>query len=340
MESQELEHSEPIFVYGRSASKQVLGRWMLVGGVGAAILSVLGFVLAIFGRVDQLALHSMSTFPMIIAVGLFTGGWTLIRGPRRVRVGENGIEIEQSSGISQQRWSEIGWVTVNATSMSQQKRLDVFDQSGVKVASVSEAIEDFDDLVATVKSKVADQRPAVAGDIQLRKARKSAVYIASFAVVMILVSASIAWMTYEEQRAAKLLETEAVEGFATIDRLFLAPNGVTTRVEYTCANEAGETGNRNAEIDPAYYAELTQAGAKTIPVIFVPSDPSLSQLQHGEVIEEDFLKTPAGGYGLSALVTVMCLFFLGAAVLQWNGWDIDYNSKTSKFSIKRFGEGD
>ena len=79
---------------------------------------------------------------------------------------------------------------VTDTPMSQQKRLVVYDQSGKKITSLSEAFENFDDLVATVKSIVADHRPEVAGDIQLRKARKSAILIAGIASVLILVSAA------------------------------------------------------------------------------------------------------------------------------------------------------
>ena len=191
-----------------------------------------------------------------------------------------------------------------------------------------------------MKSKVDAECSERSGDIRRRKARKSAVLMAGFASIMILVAAFIAWMTYEEQRTAKLLETDAIEGVATIDRLFVAPNGFTTRVEYSCANEAGETGSRNAEIEPAYHAELTAAGAQTIPVVFVPSEPAISRLRRGEIIEDDFLKTPVGGYGLAVLATVMCLGLLGVAALQWNGWDFGHDSKTGKFSIKRFGEGE
>lgn len=340
MEPQKLEQAKPNLVFERSESQQRRANWMLFGAVGLACVSVLGFLFAIFNRVDQLTLHSITTLPMIIAFGLFTGGWALRRSPRRVTIDDDGLQIEQSRGTRQHPWSEIGWAMVTATPNNQQKRLVVYDQSGKKIISLSEAFEDFDDLVATVKSIVAEQGPEVAGDIQLRKARKNAILMAGFASIMILISAAIAWMTYEEQRAANLLEGDVVEGVATIDRLFIAPNGFTTRVEYTVKNEAGETGSRNAEIEPAYHAELTEADAKTIPVIFVPAEPAISRLQRGEIIDGDFMKSPVGGYGLSGLVTLMCLFFFGAAALQWKGWDIDLDSKTRKISIKRFGEGE
>ncbi len=62
------------------------------------------------------------------------------------------------------------------------------------------------------------------------------------------------------------------------------------------------------------------------------SNRAISRLQHGEIFDDDFMKSPAGGYGLSALAALMCIFFFGAAALQWKGWDIDLDSKTGKIS--------
>ena len=35
---------------------------------------------------------------MILAFALFTGGWTISRGPRRVTIDDDGLQIEQSRG--------------------------------------------------------------------------------------------------------------------------------------------------------------------------------------------------------------------------------------------------
>ncbi len=339
-ELHEMGQAKPIVVYERSESQLRRGKWMLLGGVGLACVGVLGFLLAVSSRADQLSLHAMSTLPMIMAVGLLTGGWTLRRGPRSVTIDNAGLQIENSGGTDRHQWIDIGWVTVTAPAGSRQRRLVLYDISGNKVAALGEVFENFDDLIATVKSKVAEERTAIGPSIQLRKARKSAVLMASFASLMIFATATLAWMTYREQRAASLLETDGVEGVAAVDRLFLAPNGLTTRIEYTVTNEAGESGSRNAEIEPEYHSELTDADARRVPVMFLPADPAISRLQRGEITGDDFVKSPAGRYGLSALAAIMCSFFLGIAVLQWNGWDIDLDSKTRKISIKRFGEGE
>jgi hypothetical protein len=104
-------------------------------------------------------------------------------------------------------------------------------------------------------------------------------------------------------------------------------------------NDAGVSGSRKAELDPEYYQELTAAEATTVSVKFVPAEPGISRLLDGEVIDEDFTKTPTGGYGLAVMGALLSLFLVVAGVMQLKGWDIDMDSKTGKISIKRFGEG-
>ena len=327
------------FVFERSGAERRKGWLMLVGGIVMACVSAGGFVLSIITRADQMRMHFMTTMPAIVAVGMFMGWWALCRGPRRVLVNDSGMTIEQGDASTRYAWTDLGWATMAATAMSNQKTLVVFDKEGRKLTSLSQSFEDFDSLTEIVKARVADQPPEVGSDIQIRRSRRSAVYTASFATIMIAASAFVAWNTHREQRDAKLLQKNAVEGVATIDELRIAPNGFTTRVVYTITNEAGKTASRNAEIEPDYHAELERTKAKTLPVLYVPDEPTISRVKDHEVIDDDFMKTPKGGYGLAGAGTLLCLFLFAVALMQWNGWDFDIDSKTKKFSIKRFGEG-
>jgi hypothetical protein len=157
------------------------------------------------------------------------------------------------------------------------------------------------------------------------------------AVLWLLAGIAIAWMTHREARAAQLLAKASLPGQAEIVRHFLAPNGITPRLEYKITTEAGISGTRNAELARDYWDSLEDA--TSVAVVYVPGEPWISRLVEGEVEETDFTRTPLGGYGLGAAAMVMGLFFLGASVLQWRGWDIDLDSKTGKFSIKQFGTG-
>jgi hypothetical protein len=145
-----------------------------------------------------------------------------------------------------------------------------------------------------------------------------------------------AWTTHENQRALRLLAARGEPGQAEIIRRFVAPNGVTKRVEYKLVNSAGRTATRNVEVEPRFWDRLE--GAKSIPVIWVPEEPSISRLALGEVRDNEFTKTPAGGYGLAALAGLFGVFLLVASPFAWNGWDLAHDAKSKKWSVKRFGK--
>jgi hypothetical protein len=144
-------------------------------------------------------------------------------------------------------------------------------------------------------------------------------------------------MTHEDQRAARLLAEAAVPGEADVVDRRLAPNGHTCRLEYCITTPEGLSGTRNAEVTRPYWDSLE--GVKKVPVLYVPSEPAISRLAEGEVVEKSMMEQPLMAYGLCALMVCICLFLLVGAGLQWNGWDIDLDSKTGKISIKRFGTG-
>ena len=128
-----------------------------------------------------------------------------------------------------------------------------------------------------------------------------------------------------------------VPGEAEIVRRFVAPNGVTRRLEYRVTGVGGQTGTRNAEVTLAYWESLEDA--KTVPVIYVPQEPAVSRLVDGEVGSRDLSDSPAVMIGLSVGLIALCMVFLAAAAMQWYGWDIDLDNKTGRISIKRFGAG-
>jgi hypothetical protein len=215
--------------------------------------------------------------------------------------------------------------------------LTLYDTRGKTIGSLSDAFEGFDTLVEQVQSHIARKADATAPAIQKRKGRKSAVFVASVALILAAVSIANLWMAFEEKRTAKLLQEAGVTGEAEIVRRFTAPNGITRRLEYRVSGVGGQTGTRNAEVTPAYWDSLENA--KTVPVIYIPDEPAVSRLVEGEVESRDLSDSPAVMIGLSVVLIAMCVVFLAAAVMQWRGWDIDLDSKTGKISIKRFGVG-
>ncbi len=148
----------------------------------------------------------------------------------------------------------------------------------------------------------------------------------------------IVWLTYQKQRADRLLEERGQPGEAEIVRRFVAPNGVTKRLEYrVIAEDDGRSATQNVEVEPAYWDSLE--GVKTIPVVVVPGEPGISRLEEGQVTRDDeFTRTPAGGYTLAALGGLMAVFMLGMSVLAWNGWELSQDSTTKRWTLKRHGK--
>ena len=133
-----------------------------------------------------------------------------------------------------------------------------------------------------------------------------------------------------------LLEEGGEAGEAEIVRRFVAPNGFTKRVEYKVVDSAGISATRNVEVEPGFWNGLE--GAKSIAVIWVPGEPSVSRLLFGEVPDREFTKTPVGGYGLATLGGLLALFLLGASPFMWNGWDLAHDAQSKKWSLKHYGK--
>jgi hypothetical protein len=325
--------AEYLFLRSQSAATNAL--WWLLGGLAAVAAAIAGFLVAVFTQTGQLSLHLMSTMPMLIGLGALMTAWVLARTPRQVTVSGEGLSIEGAREIRRFSWGEIGWVAVGETPLSNRRQLVVYDTAGKTLAKVSEAFDDFDMLADLVVQQIGEKPDDTSERIRTQKAKRSALFAGGIGVVMLVVSTSVAWMTHREQRAARLLNEAGVKGEAEIVRWFLAPNGVTPRLEYSITTADGRTATRNAEVERAFWDGLE--GATRVPVVYVPDEPAISRLEVGEPEGQDPLDTPLGAYGLAAGGAVLCLVLLGGAVLQWHGWDIGMDPKTRKFSIKRYG---
>ena len=322
---------EQVFI--RPESARTNGNRMILAGIGLLCVAAIGFLVAVFGQVGQLGLHAMSTLPTILSIGALSAGWTLIKAPRRIGVSPRGLTIEAGNSTRHLSWNEIGCGTVETVGTSQRRRLNITDPQGASIVRVDETFSRFDDLVALVASHVEAKADDTAGRILRKKARRQAVTLFVFGALMTLACGFVAWTTYQSQRAARLLKEKGQPGDAEIVRRFVAPNGVTKRIEYRVG---GARGSRNVEVNPAYWELLD--GAKSVPVIFVADEPDVSRLATGEVERHDFTKTPTGGYLLAALGGAMALFMLAASPFAWNGLDLSFDQSAKKWCLKRYGK--
>jgi len=326
---------EGIFRPRKQASSQAV-LWLL-GGIGLLGFAAFGFVIAIFLGVNQIALHGMTTLPTMLGLGALYAAWTKFHVPREVGVGPNGVRIDTGRESRTYGWDRIGWSTVQMGGMGFQRSLRLYDVKGRRLADLSDAIEDFDALVELIRQHIAGKGDATAGQIQLSKAKRTAMLSTVVGVLALAITGALAWNNHIEIRAARMLEQSAVPGRAEIEQRFLAPNGITPRLVYRVTTPDGRSATHNAEVERRVWDKLE--GAKSVPVLYVPEDPSISRLLIGEVKSRDSSQNPLIGYGLPVAGAALGMFFIGAAVLLSFGWSIDLDSKTGRLSIKRFGSG-
>lgn len=308
-----------------------------IGGCVALAFAVFGFILSLVTRPGMLAMQAMTTLPTLFGLGALTSAWSISRSPRQITVGPDGISIDNRNGTEMFEWGRIGWVNVSTDGLNQRKKLVIYDVQGKTLATISDAFDDFDHLTRLVRERIDARGDDTADRLRHRKSKRSSLFLAGAGIGLLALVAGNLWMARQKQREERLLAEAAVPGEAEILRRFMAPDGVTARLEYRVVAPDGQQGTRNAEVTRAYWDSLE--GATTVPVTYVTAEPEFSRLVSGEVLENDLTGSPAVTYTLCAVLAAICLFLLGAAVLQWRGWDIDLDSKTGKISIKRFGTG-
>jgi hypothetical protein len=326
--------TETVYPIGGGAAKAWL--WV-IAGIGLVVISVLGFVMTVIGQLGQFQLQVMSTLPMIGAVASFAKAWTMRQLPTQVSVGARGITLDRRGTRELHPWEQIGWASIDKSPVGQVRRLNIFDDRGGKIAAIADSFPEFDDVAESVKAEVARRYGENSEAIRMRKARRSAVIITAISAVLLLVVFANIWLAYDKQRTNELLQTSSVRGEAKVLRRFIAPNGITRRLEYEVTGENQQTGSRNAEVTPQFWDAMN--GVEKVPVMYVPAEPGISRLVEGEVVSTDMSDNPKAMYALSGVLGLLCLLFLAAAVLQWKGWDLDFDSKTRKFSFKPFGTG-
>ena len=310
--------------------------WSSVGGAALLGAAVVGFFLSVIGRANTLAMHSMTTLPTLVAVGLLGYAWRLYRSPKSVTVSSGGITIERGSGKQTYSWDTIGWSTVDEAAITMQRQLVIYDVRARALAKLAESIGDFNTLVELVESHV-DARPDSTKDfVRLRRAKRTGLGLAAGGTLLILAGCGVAWDMHDRQRQERLLAESGIPGSAEIVSRHLAPNGVTPRLEYRITTPRGLSATRNAEVTRELWDGLEQAAI--VPVLYVPDEPEISVLLFGEVKNDDPANHPVVAYGMTAAASGFGLILIVVGIISFCGWDIGRDSKTNRFAITRIGD--
>src|SRR5262245_45483021 len=303
---------EPDHVYVTPSRARKATLWWL-GGFVMLFVAVFGFVVALFGRVDPLRLQLLTTLPLLMAFASFAQAWSARKLLTKIRTYPHGLEIFRGTAVQAIDWGEIAFASTDSSPMTHQKRLNLFDTAGKKMATITDSFPNFKELVSRVEAEVSARAGEATEVIRMRKARRAALILAGISVPLLLIAVANVFLARAKQRENKMLATSAVPAEATIVRRFIAPNGVTRRLEYEVRDASGETATRNAEVINEYWDSLE--GAKTVPVMTVPGEPGYSRLVSGEVPQDEFSENPLVMYGLSIAMGIFCLVCLVMAVI-------------------------
>jgi len=320
-------------VFQRRGSATLVGTLQCVGGAIAIAVALIMFVVHLFINASLLSLHASTTLPVILGIGLICSGISALRSPAQVTVDSQGIAISGRRDRRRFAWSEIGLANAT-TSLWQRRQLVLSDVHGQPLARISDNFHDFEQLVQLVHQHAAANPAGVAEPLRMKKARQTAILSAVVGAFLGLAAGATAWNTWDTDRGRQLLASSGVEGEARILRRFLAPNGVTCRLEYEVIGENGRTATRNAEVESEYWDELEEE--TTVPVRYVPSAPGYSELLHGDVPSQQDLGQ-AGGYALSAGGALISLCLFGVAIMQFNGYDFGTHPQTGKVGFFKLG---
>lgn len=300
--------------------------WVALMGFGGAALGIggglVGFVIALLTDVGQFQLHTMSTMPMIAGFFSLIGAIAMTRKRHSVRMDDQSIHIRKTENDINGKfsWDEIAYVKEDLSPYAG-KFCKLIGYDGKTLATISQHYQDADSLFSVIEEQVEKHARPDADEVKQKGDRKTALFAVIFGSLFLCVCGFIAYMTYEDSRQSSLLASESVNGTATIEELKVAPNGSTKRLHYKIQLDDGNDYQvENVEVTDEYFEAMQ--GESEVPVIYAESDPNVSKLRNGQVVEDDFLKTPLGGYGLAGLCSLLSLFFITVGVLQLLGFDL------------------
>lgn len=337
MDATELHDDDFVTTFASSSDTQNATLFIVLG-IGAIGLALVSFAVIVGKDLGQLQLHTTTTLPMVGGLALIARGVMLRQSPRSITLSPEAIEIDKASDTTTIPWSNIGWAAKGQGALSHATELKLFDRNGKTLHVISNTLTDFDQLSELVIDRVGRKADETTNTIKKKKSHKQGLFLILGGCFGIALASFMIWDTHNDQEGAKLLASSGILGEAEIVERRMAPNGVTCRLIYKVTGNNGQTSERNVMVTQLYWDATAEA--THVAVTYVPDRPDLSKLAVGEVDEKkDILDSPKARYTMSGIIIVMCVVFIVAGILNFLGWDIDFNNKTGKFSFVRFGEG-
>lgn len=319
------EHEECFHLDSRSLSYTT--RLRLAGIL--AVLGICGFFICLKLMPSALYVHLCSSLPITLAVFTYLQARNLKKLPREIGISSRGLRIHRDTQDTLHPWETVGWVNQELT-QGGGKQLRIFGMRGEELLLVTNDLKNFDILVEGINEWLVQFPEDKVNPFRLAKLRRLAWGLCSFGMFWLIGAIFLGFDAWQSQEENNKLKTRGVPMQAEVVSCFLAPDGITPRLAYRLKTE-GHVAERNAQLARELYP--IYAKATSVPVIAVPGELDISRLAFGEVSDRN--SSPAETASLALLTTLLALFFLTVAGFSFSGREIDYDSKTSKFSIKK-----
>ena len=326
--------SEPnypiVFEQLRSTTPKCVGLILFsVASIGFGLVMFLLHLFVIPGN-NQVAMHASSTLPILMGVFAGTAAWSLLSTPGQVRICAHGIEVGKTPARTIP-WEQIDGVFVDSHNSGwggPAKSLRLMDSQGKLIIRIGGALEHFDRLIELVRESTRSAAPEMksAEDVgpdrtALREGRKRAILTGLGAVLFSCATTFVVYDGWWNHQAEQRMANEGVDGTGTVIRHFVAPNGITRRIEYEVKSDDGASATHNVEIEQELHERLNVGD--TVQIRYVPGDPRISRLLSGEIHDDDeFIKSTPGIVLLGCGGLVMAIFMGVMTVISWKGYDI------------------
>lgn len=308
----------------------------LVLGTGAIVLAAAGMSVAIMSNVGPFALQTMTTLPLLAGLAMLGRALMVRSDIRSVIVDETAITIHRDSGANQVLWADVAWNMESLQALSNVKRTTLFDRAGKTLVRIPEVVERFDELVVLINRRVKSNPDASAELVRRKRLKKQACLVIGFGLGLATLTFFLAVSERDKAREEKLLKSAAIDGIATIERKFIAPNGVTKRVEYRIdliKPDGQRPSEKNVEVSANIWDSLSE-GSK-FPVRYVPADPEISRLALGQIDDPGLAQDPVVTILLLVGASLFSIFTLVMGVLNIRGIDLVKDAETKRLRFAR-----
>jgi hypothetical protein len=327
------------FVYESRSQSRLAPFLFVAGGLVCVAGAVLGFVFAVTRRpenkLDPFAQQTLTTVPVVLAIGALSYAAILFRTPRRIVLSIDGITLETPLKTRHIAWDEVDRVETDKTIAfvpgGDVKVLILRDAAGAKLAVLSGTVRHFADLSERLQRIVSKRTGNRTVNRQVKRKRRTAVLFLACGALMLTAGISLGLHSWRELSDRRRLDAEGVDTEATILKHYMY-NGIAPWVEYKFRADDGKDYERRALLATRQWNRLE--GAETVAVRYVGSDPTYSRVADGEQSSGPN-DDPKLTLILAPLGTLMSLLFFLAGVLRWKGLDLTFDEKKSRFRLKR-----